>query len=249
MEGDLDFKAHFAHPNISTHALTWRATVSHLANIPSTQVFLPTPSHGGRQSKLKGLADEAGFLPTPSHGGRRGRSHDSSGSRNFYPRPHMEGDIRIRQSVQHRPISTHALTWRATRALFGRQLGAGHFYPRPHMEGDRIPLHNLSAGIQFLPTPSHGGRPLVLPTTWTTFRISTHALTWRATPIRDWVESEIENFYPRPHMEGDTFNLSISLIACYFYPRPHMEGDQRNFVRAAQEKQFLPTPSHGGRHR
>ena len=36
----------------------------------------------------------------------------------FYPRPHMEGD-----AIEHIPplegmISTHALTWRATRAVF-----------------------------------------------------------------------------------------------------------------------------------
>ena len=33
---------------ISTHALTWRATVWVYADHEPTSVFLPTPSHGGR---------------------------------------------------------------------------------------------------------------------------------------------------------------------------------------------------------
>ena len=36
-------------------------------------------------------------------------------SRNFYPRPHMEGDRRACFVYRANfPISTHALTWRAT---------------------------------------------------------------------------------------------------------------------------------------
>ena len=55
-----------------------------------------------------------------------------------------------------------------------------NFYPRPHLEGD--------------PTQEEAVVEI---------RISTHALTWRATGINVSVQSEINNFYPRPHMEGD----------------------------------------------
>ena len=94
MEGDLadlppmvDFKA------ISTHALTWRATI-----------YLRVPD-------IEGI----GFLPTPSHGGRPKGSVFALPLSNFYPRPHMEGDPFKFLSVDYlRVISTHALTWRAT---------------------------------------------------------------------------------------------------------------------------------------
>ena len=55
--------------DISTHALTWRATFA--------PAFAPC---------------KALFLPTPSHGGRRVLRRFWSSSPNFYPRPHMEGD-------------------------------------------------------------------------------------------------------------------------------------------------------------
>ena len=58
-----------------------------------------------------------------------------------------------------------------------------------------------------------------------TIWISTHALTWRATWTRTAMSPAAENFYPRPHMEGD-----------------HVGGD--NFFFGIK---FLPTPSHGGR--
>ncbi len=34
-------------------------------------------------------------------------------------------------------------------------------------------------------------------------KISTHALTWRATAKADKIIKELWDFYPRPHMEGD----------------------------------------------
>ena len=35
-------------------------------------------------------------------------------AKDFYPRPHMEGDPVFCRSLPLAPISTHALTWRAT---------------------------------------------------------------------------------------------------------------------------------------
>ena len=164
---------------ISTHALTWRATVqaeldslkaiflptpSHggrprVTGSPSpTWEFLPTPSHGGRlerwcsPSPALGISTHAltwratgsnrltknitSFLPTPSHGGRPIGPQGEQGPKDFYPRPHMEGDITTTKTCKYITISTHALTWRATQYRY-----------RPGCD------------TQFLPTPSHGGRP------------------------------------------------------------------------------------------
>ena len=83
------------HSHISTHALTWRATCCDVGLSSKSLDFYPRPHMEGDESKLKGLADEAGFLPTPSHGGR----------------PEAAGGGRSNAA-----FSTHALTWRATRA-------------------------------------------------------------------------------------------------------------------------------------
>ena len=55
--------------------------------------------------------------------------------------------------------------------------------------------------------------------------ISTHALTWRATGTRRQFGDKIDDFYPRPHMEGDPATAVAKCSGRYFYPRPHMEGD------------------------
>ena len=60
-----------------------------------------------------------------------------------------------------------------------------NFYPRPHMEGDIELYLEQKAGVIFLPTPSHGGRPIA--------RI----------PARQ----SVLYFYPRPHMEGDQLDI------------------------------------------
>ena len=58
--------------------------------------------------------------------------------------------------------------------------------------------------------------------------ISTHALTWRAT-IPPCVHAAMSrDFYPRPHMEGDSRKAQRLAPALYFYPRPHMEGDSKH---------------------
>ena len=112
MEGDVEAYLGVPVDIISTHALTWRATVLAALEI-FEQLFLPTPSHGGR--------------PCGCGAGRN--------EIYFYPRPHMEGDRHQAPEIRSRSISTHALTWRATR------------HP---------PYCTLI--FLFLPTPSHGGR-------------------------------------------------------------------------------------------
>ena len=78
--------------------------------------------------------------------------------------------------------------------------------------------------------------------------ISTHALTWRATPRRSQEDRFCNYFYPRPHMEGDTL--------AYFTPDEARISTHALTWRATtsldevarQMGIFLPTPSHGGRH-
>ena len=146
----------------------------------STEKFLPTPSHGGRPCYAQGEPAGTLFLPTPSHGGRQGLAGErKEWTGDFYPRPHMEGDPGREKSADYTKISTHALTWRATKR-----------HPPP--PNDKI----------FLPTPSHGGRQKYTPrqpndkyfcprphmegdncssVAYCETGISTHALTWRAT--------------------------------------------------------------------
>ena len=122
--------------------------------------FLPTPSHGGR---LYGFLFSAATASISTHAltwrATFGHRLFFVDNHNFYPRPHMEGDARDK----------------------GRGAIEQHFYPRPHMEGDAA-LDSVSGGkIRFLPTPSHGGRLDKMRGWAVGDRISTHALTWRAT--------------------------------------------------------------------
>ena len=104
-----------------------------------------------------------------------------------------------------------------------------NFYPRPHMEGDNIVCFPFPYACLFLPTPSHGGRPCCKACMYNVSRISTHALTWRATMVKNIRQQYLSNFYPRPHMEGDQRERKSAIIKTGdFYPRPHMEGDSKH---------------------
>ena len=136
----------------------------------------------------------------------------------------MEGDHLVGVKRGLIRISTHALTWRAT-------FGGIFIVPHPP---------------KFLPTPSHGGRPLALGVFfWAAdfyprphmegdaavselrgqVAISTHALTWRATTVLGMLYQAPQDFYPRPHREGDCHLPLMQHYPRHFYPRPHMEGD------------------------
>ena len=161
MEGDLVSVKSNLVKNISTHALTWRATVFVITNTIFPQDFYPRPHMEGDKNPGRSVPPGSDFyprphmegdvqtknkevkimifLPTPSHGGRPGIPFGWAGGIHFYPRPHMEGDVVARGAVTASiDISTHALTWRATSAP----------------NSNKLPN-------KFLPTPSHGGRQLV----------------------------------------------------------------------------------------
>ena len=164
------------------------------------------------------------FYSRPPHGGRLRSSCLIEYFWNFYPRPHMEGDCAGYTSLAHNPISTHALTWRATsdkERLYNIWLD---FYPRPHMEGDFILTLCPESSKYFYPRPHMEGdyspkRPL----------------------------GNCLDFYPRPHMEGDAWSLknftknTISTHALTWRATQLMET-------MSCLAGFLPTPSHGGRH-
>ena len=76
----------------------------------------------------------------------------------------------------------------------------------------------------------------------TIINISTHALTWRATIGLALQKTRFQYFYPRPHMEGDRAVGQLLLSLHHFYPRPHMEGDPRNGVYGRDEVNFYPRP-------
>ena len=144
----------------------------------------------------------------------------------FLPTPSTRrATLQVRRGGSGLPISTHALTWRATAPARFQLCSSSNFYPRPHMEGDR------------LDTRSYFSR-----------KISTHALTWRATSPRRLSRAVCCNFYPRPHMEGDAPARFQLCSSSNFYPRPRVEGDVLLCENDTQKLKFLSTPSRRGRH-
>ena len=187
---------------ISTHALTWRATLfAQLAH--AALQFLPTPSHGGRRAPAITALPLTAFLPTPSHGGRRHLDMIYDAIEEFLPTPSHGG----RQIANEFPVPDDEFL--PTPSHGGRlhtsrhTAGSTHFYPRPHMEGDGVHLVLVLAVI----------------------RISTHALTWRAThPVCHQVDKRLISTHA---LTWRATAHSLNLIAPVFG--------------------FLPTPSHGGR--
>ena len=77
---------------ISTHALTWRATAPGHALQAPDDIFLPTPSHGGRRPTSARCRPHHDFYPRPHMEGDKMEVVLASAGVHFYPRPHMEGD-------------------------------------------------------------------------------------------------------------------------------------------------------------
>ena len=102
-----------------------------------------------------------------------------------------------------------------------------------------------------------------------TFKVSIHALTWRATTKCSKVNASTESFNPRPHMEGDqtdrvrlqydnevsihaltwraTSNNCEWVIYLLFQSTPSHGGRQQNKANFRIAQMFQSTPSHGGR--
>ena len=186
--------------------------------------FYPRPHMEGDLSKTGLLSISWTFLPTPSHGGR---PSTLAGMQrrilDFYPRPHMEGDLCALVCSFVRKISTHALTWRAT----GFACGVG--------EWRAISTHALT----WRATRDRAREYCLLT-------ISTHALTWRATYFMSSASADVDNFYPRPHMEGDMRGEEMGVTIWISTHALTWRATYEN-VQAYSDFEFLPTPSHGGR--
>ena len=105
-------------------------------------------------------------------------------------------------------ISIHALTWRATWRRARSRLITRHFYPRPHVEGDVLKMKAQSfevISIHALTWRATGLAVFFIHRQ----HISIHALTWRAT-THYYVDMVFyNNFYPRPHVEGDSKHAEV----------------------------------------
>ena len=164
--------------------------------------FLPTPSHGGRLDQIQ-LGATVHAISTHALTWRAtasGFQQIDCGSISTHALT-WRATLPSFTFVPDASISTHALTWRATLAypiLSSRIHISTHaltwratICPDCLAEQRKISTHALtwratcrcrrpSAGLRFLPTPSHGGRlkhTSILP--------------------------HFCYFYPRPHMEGD----------------------------------------------
>ena len=142
-------------------------------------------------------------------------------------------------------ISTHALTWRATRASIFWSICRSI---STHALTWRATFKFLSVDYLcvFLPTPSHGGRPAASGGSGPPGAISTHALTWRATLIGSMTIHLME-FLPTPSHGGRLLQPSDEAKTTEFLPTPSHGGRPAATLLFMDKSEFLPTPSHGGR--
>ena len=143
---------------ISTHALTWSATAT-IKKALRTRRNFNSRAHVERDSFSRWYSSHpVTFQLTRSRGARPDRVADHAVKHHFNSRAHVERDWRLVFSISTTSISTHALTWSATRVM----------------------LTN-TAGTIFQLTRSRGARRAAYNKGTTIIIISTHALTWSAT--------------------------------------------------------------------
>ena len=99
---------------------------------------------------------------------------------NFNSRAHVERDIIDERCTQTREISTHALTWSATRRATPKHRKAKHFNSRAHVERDQRSAQ-LAKGQYDFNSRAHVERDMKIKIAYQKDEISTHALTWSAT--------------------------------------------------------------------
>ncbi len=187
---------------ISTHALTWSAT--RLSSVTQfTILFQLTRSRGARRVLFSRSGAEEKFQLTRSRGARRRNSNATIFSTNFNSRAHVERDLADPMSKPlSSAISTHALTWSATRlssvtqftilfqltrsrgarrVLFSRS-GAEEKFQLTRSRGARRRNSNATIFSTNFNSRAHVERDLADPMSKPlSSAISTHALTWSAT--------------------------------------------------------------------
>ncbi len=133
MEGDVLGLLILPESQISTHALTWRAT-SHLSHFGGSIVISTHALTWRATSYHTDYAILSIFLPTPSHGGRLILVICRSPSNHFYPRPHMEGDSKHAEvqaciSAAYLKCSTRKAAASSRRAGLGGKAVLFHQFP------------------------------------------------------------------------------------------------------------------------
>ena len=155
------FPSDFLTPNksISTHALTWSATIQDRPLRHLHRVFQLTHSRGVRHMLC--VRQQC-----------RG---------NFNSRTHVECDFNAWCAITRTYISTHALTWSATLSFPRPRYVSRHFNSRTHVECDYLIDICLLVGQYFNSRTHVECDHNVAVTATADTAISTHALTWSAT--------------------------------------------------------------------
>ena len=213
-------------PEISTHSLTRRLTISRQGNY-HMYIFQLTASQGGWLIYIYIKAILGLFQLTASQGGWR-LTRYCAVLHDFYfnSQPHKEAD-----SVSIQCIFRH-----------------GNFNSQPHKEADTS-FRFLYTFASFQLTASQGGWPASGPMIWWSKHISTHSLTRRLTRSYPLAYLRISYFNSQPHKEADgnmpyyemdmtVFQLTASqggwliqpvwyTMNLHFNSQPHKEADFR----------------------
>ena len=121
---------------ISTHALTWSATSSHIGSCAFLCGFQLTHSRGVRLVWLDVAVLIIVFQLTHSRGVRPTSPDSLHSPKNFNSRTHVECDPWLLDLPICIKISTHALTWSATATETRDMMIAIDFNSRTHVECD-----------------------------------------------------------------------------------------------------------------
>ncbi len=130
---------------------------------------------------------------------------------NFNSRAHVERDSAKNLRMRFLPISTHALTWSATKS--GVKVDGAHIISTHALTWSATSCHDYgNRCLDYFNSRAHVERDVsILPLKTLYRRISTHALTWSAT------------FY----LYYSTFRA-----ICHFNSRAHVERDVKKRRRA-----------------
>ena len=107
-------KSGIPHLTISTHALTWRATCAGYTSLAHNPISTHALTWRATNTTIMPIARMIISTHALTWRATATRGGDVPEQYNFYPRPHMEGDHLASSQKSHTKISTHALTWRAT---------------------------------------------------------------------------------------------------------------------------------------
>ncbi len=131
----------------------------------------------------------------------------------------------IAVSIEHHiPVSIHAPTWGATRALgFYRQADTVSIHaPTWGATGDFV---TVKGRYMFQSTRPRGARPSLSALQGTTVNVSIHAPTWGATSMTRPRANCISGFNPRAHVGRDDTLHYVRTKTERFNPRAHVGRD------------------------